>query len=1805
MPINTDLNIAPYFDDFDLEKQFYKILFKPAYAVQARELTQLQTILQNQIEQFGDNVYKEGSIIKGCTFTTLDSLEYVKLVDQTDAAGNTFDVESYIGGLTTEIISGVETEVDVVYELTGVQSGLTASIIFATRGFETRPPNLNTFYINYLTTNEGGVSSKKFIPGETLRITRKKYIGSTLYSTEANIQSIAVTLQSNATGKSYGLQAAPGVVFQKGHFLFADTQTLIVSKYDNNPDGVSVGYSVSESLVSSLQDNSLYDNANGSTNENAPGADRLKLVPVLVAKPTAEADVDENFFTLARYENGSAVSLRDVSQFNSIAEELARRTYEESGDYILEDFIVNTDRRGADLKALVGTGTAYVRGYRVENRGLRSFTIPPVSNTEIVQNQAVSFDYGSYVDLVDISGLVDINYDTANLLAGDGATKIGEAIIRNMTPSRIYLFGVKMTAANTTFGEVNYIQSSGGLIGIANNSIIKEVSKAPVIFPTGLRSLKETSDTSIPIRTSVSASVVSDTIIVNAVGNEDFGASNDDMVFVDATNTQIPILSYSTSLGNSVLTINLDPAASSAPAGELYFNKNIQVASPYSKEAVAPFIKVNYTTTQTKYSLGFPDVYAIEDIYDSGGTRYTDSFRLKTNQKDHYYDISYMEYIPGTPKPANGVLTIKLNVFEINPSTGKYFFTINSYPIDDVTDPLPAGKVRSNQIPVYVGTNRKTYNLRECFDFRPYADKDPLANYTAITAGSAPTITASADGASPTFSGTNYVIPAINQSATTDIEHYLSRIDLITIDSYGKFSLVTGPESSTPAPPKIGADILAISEIRVPGYPALSAKEAADQKKPEYAVKARARGVKNYTMKDIAKIERKVESLEYYISLNQLEQQVENLLIQDENGLTRFKNGYIVDPFNDINLGNLEDTDFSAAVHFDKKILTPSLKTFPLDLRYKSRANASIFPSLSNPDVASLSRNNHVKLLGQNYATNFRNCVSNFYDYAGEGTLVPNHDMVHDTTTNPVNLEIDIATPFNQFVENLQQFIPMTGSVTRNIGSRQIRPAADWFPSDVIETTTNTLAVNDPTTRTQQVGDFVSNLEFRPFMRSRDIKVYMYGLRPNTRHYFFFDEVDVNAHITPGTTVDEARDVQPFGNAGDPVVSDASGVIRAIFTIPEETFFVGERVLVVTDVDQLDSIESAATSHGRVTYHAYNIGVDKSSLTATTRVPQTSIVTTTTTRTLPARPRPQPPNNNDGGPDPAPCGGCDPLSQTFFIKDGMGRGSNTVFASKVDLYFKRKSEVNGVSVMLREVLNGYPTSMIIPFSKIHLTPDQVNVSDDASAVTTVDFDAPIRLDTEKEYCIVVHPDANDPNYLIFTSKIGGYDLSPGVTQGQPVVQDWGDGVLFTSTNNRAWTAYQDEDIKFALYRHDFNASTGTVTLTNADHEFLTLSDWTGRFLVGEQVYQTVGSAATMNVPLNASNVTASGVDLSTIYSVGDYVRISNTTASRSEIFRIVSIDSATEMAIDRPISFTVSNGTGTPVVVGEVVYYNKIEPDTIYLKNSSVTSSKLFTTSSIINGVRSGTTGTIGSIDNINLSYVQPLIMKSNDSVTTTSLNGTFVDPSNPINTYNITMKFGDNNYFTQKGVLLYSKSNDPTRAKPFDINVSLANRANSTSSPIVDLETSALLAYQFKSTNDAATTSKYISKTIELAADLDAEDMEVILTGHRPIGTDIKVYIKPQNSFDSANFESNDWIELEMYSGSGIFCSSINIDDYREYKYRVKADNKNAEGVITYTNSTTGTFSSYRKFAIRIDLISENIHIVPTVKDYRGIALT
>lgn len=1809
MPINKDLSLAPYFDDFDQDNQYYRVLFKPGYAVQARELTQLQTMLQNQVEQFGDNIFKEGSIVKGCNFTNLDGLEFVKLTDNAyltaGGPGTLINVESYVSRVTTveDPNGGAEIEIDEVYELTGAVTGLKAEIVAAAQGNKLDVPNLKTFFINY--TNTSSTGDTRFQLGEELSIIKYQYKRGTTSSVFAPV-SIAITNlevwnKSNTphAGKAFGIQSAPGIIFQKGHFLFAESQILIVSKYDLNPTDVSVGYQIQETFIDVLADSSLYDNANGSLNENAPGADRLKLVPTLVVLQSSVADNDPNFFSLVRYQNGNAITVRDVSQYNVLGEELARRTYEESGNYILDKFKVTTDdlvpagEANTQVHVILGAGVAYVKGYRVENNAERAFEIDAITSTETIANQAVSTNYGHYVDVTGVSGHVDIDRTSVDLQNNSGSA-IGSAMVINLTPTRAYLTNVRITGS---ISDLARISDGNGYLEVGN--VIKEVTRQPLIFKTGMRSLFQTSDTLVPVRVQQSATAVANVITLSANANEDFVCDNDDILVVASGGAYPTISSVETSNNNSQLDITLDPSGGPWSGVQVYYNKRLIGSTdgiePYDKVVKQPYIRINYTQSESKYSLGFPDVFNIISIQDSSGEDFTNSFRLNSNQKDTHYDISYIEYIQGRPVPS-GQLKIQMKVFQTLSSAGEYFFTINSYP----------NTIESYDIPAYISDSGQAFNLRDCFDFRPICDKNSSADYDANNGATAPIITAGVGNSGTTFINFGSpLVPAANQAITTDIEYYLSRVDSIVCDSYGKIRLIKGKEQANAVPPFPNREQFTIANITIPGYPALSAKQATQLNKRAYAVTAKSTGVQNYTMKDMHQLEKKIDAMAYYISLNQLEQETQNLAILDENGLSRFKNGFVVDPFNDFNIANIRDPLFNAAIPFNRRILTPSMKTFPIDLKLKSSTGTSIFPSSSNPKVGTLGRDSNVSIINQPAATGFRNCVSNFYQYVGNGAISPPYDVAYDTTVNPVTIDIDMAPAFRELVDGIQEFIPMTDVRTETItvppgeatfeDMWQInpgtgRPFGGWAlrgftTTREVTTTRNVNIMPESTSLEQNLGDFVRNFQFEPFIASRDIKIYMSGLRPNQRHYFFFDRQNIDSHVLPGTAADDVDTIERNGIKGQAVSTDANGVLRAVFHIPAETFFVGDRTLEVVDVNQYSSIESAATSKGFVTYRAFNFSVEQASLTVSTRAPQFDITSTTTFRNVVRRPR-----------------GRDPLAQTFFVKQGMGQGSNTVFLSQVDLYFKRVSDTNGITLQLREVVNGFPSNQIIPFSAVHKLPSDLTAasSDNASVATTFEFEAPVRLDVEKEYALVLQPDANDPNYLVFISKVGGTDLTPGDTQGASVVQDWGDGVLFSSTNNSAWKSYQDEDLKFTLRRHNFNQTFGTITLTHNDCEFFTLDNVAGRFTPGELVYQEKGSLENVSIALNATTVT--GTTLDQTYSVGDYIKIQNAGNTRRDVFEVISIDSTTQITVNKPASFDGSGGQGVPVVTGHISYYDVLDPFEIHLERSSATSSRAFATATNIVGLDSQITANLSSINDINLSFVQPYIARTDDAVSTTTLSGAFVPTDDANATYTKGMQFNNNNLFSQRGVILYSKSNDPNLAKAFNIVVDLDNDSNPTSTPFVDIEISKLLATQYKISNSSQAT--YVSNRVELAADLDAEDINVFATGYRPAGTDIKVYIRPQHAFDTQSFNEMPWIELELFEGINTFSSSINTNDYREFGYRVPASAQDVDGVLQYT-SNAGTFSGYRKFAIRIDMLSPNIHNVPTLMDYRAVALT
>jgi hypothetical protein len=637
MPLQTDLNQAPYYNDFDPAKGYQQILFKPGVAVQARELNQYQSMLQNQIEKFGDNIFRRGTIIEGCGLTYFPVFPYVKLKDA-EVDGTPVNVSSYRGLYAKN------------------SDGLEALIVTSVDGFESQSPDLNTIYVKYTNSGNDGntsvfsanqvltiydkgypifsydindgssgfsnsdsvvvVSSLEiqnstggstfpsgawdvghviqnnvanltiveanstanstalilrvkplaadlklansvlwtFNAGDTIRnattantanvagIVGVNAAGSLVTDSLGKILSIAVTnygsgyyvppyvtvsIASNSSittgqvnqldvdafnyrttvsvadsarlpiGTGYGLKIAPGVVYQKGFFSRVLEQTVIVNKYSNTDFDYVVGFTTEEEVVTSDVDETLLDNATGTYNYAAPGADRLQLNPTLVVLKPAEAVANTDFLSIIEFTDGNPFRQRTQTVYSTIGDEMAKRTYEESGNYVINQFLVlpkddSTLANTANtFQIIVDPGVAYIKGYRVATTGNFTKNVNKGSNTVNVPAATSRVAYGSYIKINNVGGIFRFNYgdtvslyDTAktylsgigtgsNAITAPSGNVIGTARMRGLLPGdnageyHLYLFDIKMSAGKN-FVDTRSVYYNNTLVAVAD-----------------------------------------------------------------------------------------------------------------------------------------------------------------------------------------------------------------------------------------------------------------------------------------------------------------------------------------------------------------------------------------------------------------------------------------------------------------------------------------------------------------------------------------------------------------------------------------------------------------------------------------------------------------------------------------------------------------------------------------------------------------------------------------------------------------------------------------------------------------------------------------------------------------------------------------------------------------------------------------------------------------------------------------------------------------------------------------------------------------------------------------------------------------------------------------------------------------------------------------------------------------------------------------------------------------------------------------------------------------------------------------
>jgi len=1714
MPLDSNLNVSPYFDDFDEQKNFHRVLFRPGVAVQARELTQLQTILQNQIERFGDNIYRTGTIIKGCALNPDYRYNYIKILDN-QADGQPVSMALYSNSL-------------IIQE----SSNLRAFAVNYKTGLESQDPDLNTLYIKYQNTGTGG--EKTFSASQVVKVFNRNrtiedinvVLGGTLYSnndtvvfsggsgagasavltTDAGGKIVDVSVQSkgsgytttpnvsittstgsganiaalnyiaeltvaavtNAVGIGAAVKTSEGIIYQKGNFIRVDEEEIVIEKYSNLPNNKVVGFRSAETFVNSAIDTSLLDVATGTPNYAAPGANRLKLTPQLVVMSRSEAKSNNEFLALLEFENGRVIKDRTYTQFNSLNREISRRTFEESGNYVINPMPLDTEditpANTTHFNLVTGGGTSYVNGERIQILNYVKTPIRKADDSANVANQTINTQYGSYILVKQLLGYFEIKEGTTLNLRETAATDVsdnagstptapgnlvGTARARALeyhsgtigTPDcvyRLYIFDIRM-ATGFPFNRIRSVSVGSTAVAdlVLENSqaILKDVENDILVFKTGTFAVKELNSEEFIFRTSTNSTFTlsGDQTITFSGGNTvPYGTGsltdiqiNDFIVVpsatfrysanntgtVDMTNGEANVLGTSTTftstykvgdfiqIGQSgkldrIVTIFSDvklavanTTAASYTANAHYtafprgvpidFNRDsrdisipsttsitvdigtsINVAASFvmyhdlenfepavrTKTVSNPvYVKVSSSrvtaTPNGPWCLGLPDVISLEGVhvgtsstYSDTTTNYAEQFELITGQKDNFYGLAYLRKKPGSTLSLSGSnnLTVKLKVF--THSSGKYFST-ESYPVDDSTDPLPSNKIRTESIPVFVSpTSGEQFPLRDSVDFRPIASNTAVYSSTVGSASIDP-------DATETIPAGEKFFPSPSRSFECNIEAYMSRVDRIVLGSDGNIRIIEGLPAFNPvAPPKENTS-MDLGLIRIMPYPSLTSRAAMLNKRPDLKSMITPLQTRRYTMGDIRDLENRLQRLEYYTLLNTLETDAATLAIPSSacNTVEVFKNGFFVDSFDNYVISNINDGEYKALVDTTRSRLVPQEEIFSIDLKFDAVNSVN---ATRNGDLVTLNYTQK-ELLSQPLANKERTLVEGFWSFRGKMTVIPRVDNFFDReVTATSSVEINIADPINALVNAQNEINSRVATATSLINtvnqtSSAQRMEGNFLRTDFSENITETfedefttITVPPVQTSITQINNLLTSVHINPYMRGQKIGLYVVGLRPGAQHYLFFDGVDLTNEAVSATlnTFSNAtiNDFVPRYNKGSSpgLFADDKGNLGIVVWMPADTFTTGEKEFLVVDVSTLDS-EQSATSKATGKFASFTMSGEATNITIGTKsfdLSESSFDTDTFTQTRSVTTNREwtefefiPPR--------------DPLAQTFLVQKQAGR-SQFVMISSIDVFFKQKDSTKGVTLEIREVdEGGYPTNQVLPFSSVYKTSAEVSTSATASSATTFTFPALVTLKTGREYAITLTPDSNSPEYRVWTAIAG----VPDVTNTNLITNlTWGLGTLFFSTSGRAFTAVQNEDLKFTVRYAEFNPTTGTVELTNGDMEFLTISDVSGSFVDGEDVAQLGTSYLNVNLTTNTTSyVINTSTSLTSTLAANDYVLVVYGTNKQVGTANVKAVSTTVSNAGSTSTGFTTKYAVGDYINIGtEIRLVTAVASDT-------------------------------------------------------------------------------------------------------------------------------------------------------------------------------------------------------------------------------------------------------------------------------------
>ena len=1884
-----NLNTSPYFDNFNEAKKFSRILFKPGVAVQARELTQLQTILQDTVGNFADHMFKDGARVKGASGEPLIR-DFIKIndLDASSASVSNDTLVNYVGDT-----------------LTGGTSGLKAIISKSATGLDTDAVDKKTFYLDYVQGSSTG-SYLHFEAGETLTVTSTDSgrNGDTFVvdnGTDANDPT------RNYFGKGLDFQIEDGIIYIDGYFVYHDSQQIILEKYKTTANYY-VGVKFKDSIVSADDDSTLNDPATGTFNFNAPGADRYKTSTEIAKLGLSETNAND-FLSLYTVEDGLLArgdDVGDLDYYNKLGAQLALRTKDESGNYVIRQFEVSVrehlktssnrgllasgDGGSADHIAVgVGRGLAYVNGYRREFLSPTYVKVDKADESVVEEGFTVSTAYGNYVLVDEVAGNWNIQEgalvkfgNTASDAASDNtysihaapSTIIGQARVRQIRYDsgtvnaaacqyRLYLYDIRMTGG--TFADIRTIYHDDDAInGFADpvlessKAVLKESSSNQLVFQAPFQAAKtlatdtgNTYDNNYTYQKEFSTEfTTSGTTTLTVTGTETFPYSSTPtqtqldtefyMVFqADVTIDSVVYKagepfrltpSLITSISNSAINMDIGTSLSAATDATIHLKVKQTDVTPTPINALASrYVKIDTSSNEAgqhgPWNLGIANAYKIEAVYIDGsaysesGTDYKDQFVLDNGQADNFYGHSKLIKKPSaTIVTQNKYIVVKFSHLEPNygGSVGTYF-AIDSYPVDDTG----SSGIYTYEIPVFRSKKLGTFDLRDCIDFRPYVNN---------TATSSTTMAGAAENPLETFDlksiAGGYEMPIPTESYTTDAEYYLQRIDKVVISEKGNIDVIKGAARLDPRAPVAPITVMELGQITIPPYPSLSPYIGKISGRKDLSCHVALKQNRRYTMADIGAIEKRINRLEYYTSLNLLEKDTESLKITDSSGNDRFKNGIFIHNFANHNLSNLRDPDFNAAVDTRRKFLTSNFFEEQIDVIFDS-TNSTGVQKTGNLITLPYTLIDNQRNIN---ASKFRNCIGSLlFNYKGDIELYPQSDnFVSMEDGGDIVVENNaMAQAIENFSENLNNAgivngveTTMTGSVpsTQDIefggsdsdsdrggrGNRTTASATVEFEasmtqvveSSTLEQSVDTLTIESTgsTTLTQDMGDRIIDIGFSPFMRSQNVTFHATRLKPNTRVYAYFDGDPVSDHcrqLTYATFTSRLSagvnnfwsDFNETTNAfGTSLVTDSEGRLAAQFRIPSDTFRIGEKILRLTD-DVLNR-DGFTTTSSEATYSSFGLDAVTQGTIVSTQIP------TFATGTQAGDPQVVADLVTDVRVEDVTANvsvdvnltADDPTAQTFTVTNKEG-----IYCPKVDLYFRKKSTTDGITIQIREVVNGYPGARIVPYGSKYLSPSEVNVSTEAGdgtvafASTGVTFDSPLYLEGGREYCIVTLPQANSPDYEVWVSELG--ENRVGTTE-RIVAEDVSSGVLFVSSNNKTWNAFQAEDLMHRIYRCNFTAgATGSAKFTNGPIDYLKMTDFTaGAFAAGDQLH-----GFDITVDNGGSGHAVDDVVTFSGFGNGTGLKLKVTTVSAGAVTGFTIDTMGTGFTADgTDVTQSSSTGAGTGFIIDVVTKTGAVER---YSKLNDVARTQLTKSDFDANDIVSnGTTqGTVSSIENKIFNKLQlnfgELILPQ------TAINHVYAGTrSSGVSTKGTTDRkiVKLEQQITTNEFAVYSKSNEDANLSG---NKSFNNTATLTSetkflSPVIDLSRCGFIATKNTinndSTNEDANNSgnalaKYISKTVRLSDGQDAEDLKVYLDQKTPVGSSIKVYGKFLAAEDDADMRGElDWFELKEESTADN--QGLSQTQFIEHKYTIDNANLNGSDVLEYStkrvNATTIT---------------------------------